>query len=433
MARIIGGIGASHSPTIGFAKDTKTADDPSWSGVFKVFDPLKKWLEKRNPDVLFFIYNDHITSFFFDHYSPFVLGVDDHYVPADEGGGPREYPPVKGHTELARHIGSSLFADHFDISFFQKKPIDHGLFSPLSMMTDRGTSWAGAVVPFQVGVLQFPIPTARRCFQLGKALRKAIESYSEDISVALVSTGGLSHQVHGERSGFNNPQWDEKFLDLLENDPETLAAMTHAEFAALGGLEGAEVIMWLIMRGALSSQVRCIHRDSYLPSMTNIATVIFENQSEPDASQVEAHRRHLNQQLAGADQLEGTYPFTLERAHGAFRLNDFLHRLIIPEHRERFIKDPDPLFQEFYLSTEERALINARDWIGLIHYGVIFFNLEKMAAVIGQSNLDVYAQMAGKTLEEFQKTRNVSMHYSVAGGEEAQKIATKKTDERNQT
>ena len=199
MARIIGGIGASHSPTIGFAKDNKPPDDPDWADVFKVFNPVKGWLEDNKPDVLFHIYNDHITSFFLDHYSPFVLGIDDQYQIADEGGGPREYPPVRGHAALAGHIGTSLFADEFDISFFQKKPIDHGLFSPLSMMTDRGKVWNNFIVPFQVGVLQFPIPTARRCYRLGQALRRAIESYPEDLSVAVVATGGLSHQVHGER------------------------------------------------------------------------------------------------------------------------------------------------------------------------------------------------------------------------------------------
>ena len=168
MARIIAGIGASHTPTIGFAKDTKSADDPAWAGIFRVFRPVTEWLAAKRPDVLFLIYNDHITSFFLDHYSPFALGVDDRYVTADEGGGPRDYPAVTGHAALARHIGASLFADEFDISFFQKKAIDHGLFSPLSMMTDRGKAWDGAIVPLQVGVLQFPIPTARRCYRLGK-------------------------------------------------------------------------------------------------------------------------------------------------------------------------------------------------------------------------------------------------------------------------
>jgi gallate dioxygenase len=429
MARIIAGIAASHTPTIGFAKDTKTEDDPDWADVFKVFKPVQDWLTEKKPDVLFLIYNDHITSFFIDHYSPFVLGVDDRYVTADEGGGPREYPPVTGHVGLARHIGSSLFADEFDISFFQKKPIDHGLFSPLSMMTDRGKTWSGSVIPFQVGVLQFPIPTARRCYRLGKALRKAIESYPEDLSVAIVATGGLSHQVHGERCGFNNTEWDLEFLDLLEKNPEALTEVTHAEYAERGGLEGAEVIMWLIMRGAMSNKIRCVHRDYCLPSMTAIATIIYENDTEEDAAEKQEQLDLIGHQLQGVEKLEGTHPFTLEVSHRAYRLNDFLHRLVDPEHRERFLNDTQNLYREFDLSQEECRLLDERDWIGLIHYGVIFFCLEKMAAVIGQSNPDVYAQMRGETMEEFQKSRNVSMQYSVAGGEEAQKLADKSSAE----
>ena len=419
MARIIGGIGASHSPTIGFAKDNKSPDDPDWADVFRMFDPVKTWLEDNQPDVIFHIYNDHMTSFFLDHYSPFVLGIDDQYQTADEGGGPREYPPVRGHAALAGHIGTSLFADEFDISFFQKKPIDHGLFSPLSMMTDRGKVWNNFIIPLQIGVLQFPIPTARRCYRLGQALRRAIESYPEDLSVAVVATGGLSHQVHGERSGFNDTDWDNKFLDLLENDPETLAEITHAEYARRGGVEGAEVIMWLIMRGALSASVRCVQRDMTLPSMTTIATVIYENQSETEPSLIEGHRRHMGHQLAGVEQLEGTHPFTLERSRQTFRLNDFLHRLVDPAHRKRFLEAPNELYDEFGLTEEERALLDARDFIGLIRYGVIFFCIEKMAAVLGLSNPDVYAQMRGETIEEFQKSRNIGMNYSVAGVEDA--------------
>jgi gallate dioxygenase len=425
MARIIAGIAASHTPTIGFAMDTKTSDDPGWSDVFKVFQPLQHWLERNRPDVLFFIYNDHITSFFFDHYSPFVLGVDDRYVTADEGGGPREYPPVAGHTGLARHIGSSLFTDEFDISFFQKKPIDHGLFSPLSMMTDRGKAWNGSVIPLQVGVLQFPIPTARRCYRLGKALRKAIESYPEDLSVAIVATGGLSHQVHGERCGFNNTAWDMQFLDLLENDPETLTEVTHAELVERGGMESAEIVMWLIMRGALADKITCVHRDYCLPSMTAIATIIYENGAQPDEAEARVQRDRIAHQLTGLEKIEGTHPFTLAVSHRAFRLNDFLHRLIEPGHRRRFLEEPAVLYDEFGLSAEERRLLDARDWIGLIHYGVIFFCLEKMAAVIGSSNPEVYAQMRGETMDEFQKSRNVSMQYSVAGGAEARKLADK--------
>jgi len=423
MARIIGGIGASHSPTIAFAKDTDKGGDPGWAPIFEGFGVVQDWVARKDVDVLFLIFNDHITSFFFDHYSAFALGVDDCYATADEGGGPRVYPAVKGHAALARHIGAALVADEFDMSFFQHKPLDHGCFSPLSMIVPDERGASTRIVPLQVGVLQLPIPSARRCYKLGKSLRKAVESYPEDLNVAIVATGGLSHQVHGERTGFNNLAWDDRFLDLLESDPERLAGMRLAEYAELGGMEGAEVIMWLIMRGALSDTVTRVHRSTYLPSVTNIATVVFEDRGEaPSAAEIEAYRKHMNYQLAGAEKLEGTYPFTLEKSLEAYRVNDFLHRLIIPEHRERFLADPEALFAAFDLSEEERAMIRDRKWIEMIRYGVSFFLLEKMAAVIGLSNPHIYASMRGEDMETFQKTRNVSIQYSVAGGDKAKEL-----------
>jgi len=240
MARIIGAIATSHTPTIGFAKDRGLEKDPVWKPIFDAYEPVRAWLADRRPDVLLTIYNDHVTSFFFDHYSPFALGVDDSYRPADEGGGVRIVPPLPGAPELARSIGTSLFAEEFDISFFRDKPVDHGCFSPLSMLADPDGSWPWKVLPFQVGVLQFPIPTARRCYRLGGALGRAIRAFPEDLRVVIVATGGLSHQVHGERCGFNNPEWDRQFLDLLETDPEALTKLTHAEYAERGGMEGAE-------------------------------------------------------------------------------------------------------------------------------------------------------------------------------------------------
>src|SRR5438046_861756 len=187
MARIVGGIGSSHTPTIGFALDTNKQADPVWAPIFAGYEPVQKWLREKRPDVLFFIYNDHVTSFFFDHYSHFALGVGGEYAVADEGGGPRHLPPVKGHPGLARHIALALTADEFDLAYFQGKPLDHGCFSPLSMMWPHEGHWPGAIVPLQVGVLEFPIPTARRCFRLGRSLRRAIETYPEDLRVAIRS------------------------------------------------------------------------------------------------------------------------------------------------------------------------------------------------------------------------------------------------------
>jgi gallate dioxygenase len=419
MARIIGGIAASHTPTIGFAYDRNKRDDPVWAPIFTNFAPLSAWLEEKRPDVLVLTYNDHVTSFFFDHYSAFALGVGPEWPVADEGGGPRNLPPIKGHPQLAAHIGRSLVADEFDMSFFQHRALDHGCFSPLSVLCPHEPDWPARLIPLQMGILQLPVPSARRFYKLGQALRRAIESYPEDLKVAIVATGGLSHQVHGERSGFNNPQWDQRFLDLFERDPEQLAGMTVAEYAELGGFEGAEVVMWLTMRGALPASVECKFRSYYLPSMAGIATAIYEGVDDgPNPAVAERQREHIASELAGVERLQGTYPFTLERSVQAYRINDYLHRMVEPAHREAFVRDPEASFAAAGLTEQERDLIRRRDWRGMLHYGVIFFMLEKLGAVTGVSNLHIYAAMRGETLEEFQRTRNApGALYSVAGKE----------------
>jgi len=418
MARIIGGIATSHTPTIGFAHDRRLQDDPAWAPIFQGYAPVKAWLAEKKPDVLFVVYNDHVTSFFFDQCPAFALGIDTHYGVADEGGGPRKIHSIDGHSKLACHIGYCLAAEEFDLSFFQGKNLDHGCFSPLSMLAEHEHGWPWPIVPLQVGVLQFPLPTARRCLKLGQALRRAIESYPEDLKVVVVGTGGLSHQVHGERSCFNNVSWDEQFLDLIESDPEQLAEMTHADYARLGGVEGAEIIMWLVMRGALTAKVKRVHRAYYLPSMTGIASLVLENEtSKADADLLSSYRARVGHQLDGIDQIEGAHPFTLEASVKTYRLNKFLHDMVIPEHRTAFRADPEALFEKCGLSTEERRMVREFDWIGMVRYGAIFFGLEKLGAVTGYSNPEMYASMAGMDFEDFQRTRNVSIKYSVAGVE----------------
>jgi gallate dioxygenase len=286
------------------------------------------------------------------------------------------------------------------------------------MLWPHEPAWPGAIVPLQIGVLEFPIPSARRCYRLGQSLRRAIESYPENLTVALVATGGLSHQVHGERCGFNNTDWDLEFLELIEKNPERLAGMTVAEYAERGGLEGAEVIMWLVMRGALTPHVRKLHQSYYLPSMTGIATAIYEDVPSEAAPPDAAYLTHVQRQLQGIDRLPGTYPFTLDRSVKAYRLNKFLHGLIDPSRRAAFREAPESAFDGAGLTLEERTLVRALDWRGMIHYGVSFFMLEKLGAVVGVSNLHIYAAMRGQTLDAFQQTRNApGALYSVAGQE----------------
>ncbi len=276
MASILGGIGTSHVPTIGIAHDKGRQQDPDWAPLFKGYAPVAKWLAEKRPDVLVFCFNDHATTFLFDLYPTFALGVSDEYRIADEGLGVRPIPRLKGHAALSRHIARSLVADEFDLTLFQDLPLDHGLHSPLTMMWPKSPDWPGAVVPLLVNVLQHPLPSPARCYKLGQSLRKAILSYPENLKVAIVGTGGLSHQMIGERAGFNNEKWDLEFLELIDRDPERLARMSIEAFMELGGNEGAEVIMWLIMRGALGEGARKVHQNYYLPMTTAMAVALFE-------------------------------------------------------------------------------------------------------------------------------------------------------------
>lgn len=276
MARIIGGIGTSHVPTIGVTYDKGRQGEPAWAPLFKGYEPVARWLAEQQPDVLVFFYNDHANSFFFDCYPTFALGVSPTFELADEGAGKRPLPPLKGHSELAIHIAESLVNDEFDMTMFQDMPLDHGCHSPLPLLWSHKPDWPGAIVPIQINVLQYPMPTARRCYKLGQAVRRAVESYPEDLKVVIVGTGGLSHQIHGERTGFNNTEWDMQFLELLEHDPAQLTTLKHVDYVRLGGAEGSEVIMWLAMRGALSPEIRKLHQNYYLATTTAMTVVLYE-------------------------------------------------------------------------------------------------------------------------------------------------------------
>ncbi|WP_347557317.1 gallate dioxygenase [Robbsia sp. KACC 23696] len=278
MAKIIGGIGTSHVPTIGLAYDKGKQNDPAWAPMFAGYAPVAQWLAEQKPDVMLMFYNDHANSFFFDCYPTFALGVSESHTFADEGAGKRPLPDIRGHADFAAHIAEQLLNDEFDLTIFQDKALDHGCNSPLSLMLPHAEAWPVALVPFEVNVLQYPLPAARRCYRLGQALRRAIASYPEDLKVVVVGTGGLSHQVHGERSGFNNETWDATFLDLIVDDPEKLAEMKHVDYVRLGGAESVETIMWLAMRGALGSTVRELHRSYYLATSTAMAVTLYEGE-----------------------------------------------------------------------------------------------------------------------------------------------------------
>lgn len=404
MARIIGGIGSSHVPTIGMACDQGKHEDPDWAPLFEAYAPVARWLDAQQPDVLLLFYNDHATTFLFDHYPSFALGVGERFQIADEGQGPRALPPLPSHPGLARHIAQSLVNDEFDLSVFQDLPVDHGCNSPLTMLAPpRDGRWPVALIPFAINVLQQPVPTALRCWKLGQALRRAVESYPEDLKVVVVGTGGLSHQLTGARAGYNNVGWDQRFLDLIANDPQYLTRLTHTDFARLGGTEGGEVIMWLAMRGALSARAKKLHSGYYLPMTTAMAVMLFE---EPVAA-LPPPQTAVNAQLAGFDRLEGSVLFDLERSARGLRLNRFLHGLADADRRRRFAADAEQAMADAGLADDERALLRARDWRGLVERGASFFTLEKLARVSKTSNPEVIAAMRGESLDTFLRTRQV--------------------------
>lgn len=404
MAHIIGGIGTSHVPTIGLAYDRKRQDDPAWAPLFEGYKPVAKWLEEKRPDVLVFFYNDHGNSFFFDCYPTFAIGVSAQFDMADEGAGRRPLPAIEGHPKLAEHVANRLVNEEFDMAVFQDRPLDHGCNSPLALMWPHEPAWPGALLPIAINVLQHPLPTAARCYRLGQAVRRAIESFPEELKVVVVGTGGLSHQIHGERTGFNDTGWDEEFLRLFVEEPETLKGLSHAELIRRGGAESAEVIMWMAMRGALDGEIRCLHQNHYLATTTNMAVAVYE---EVGARARQAPLAQANQQLLGVDEIPGTYAFDIAQSVKALGLNRFFWRHREPDFRALVTRDIEAAFEESGLSEEERALVRSRDWLGLIRYGVSFFVLEKFARVLKISNLEVYARMRGESLEDFLKTRRV--------------------------
>jgi len=278
MARLIGGMGTSHVPGVGAALDNGKTAEPYWAELFKGFAPLRAWHAENTPDVTIIVFNDHATSMALNHYSTFMLGVAESFRPADEGWGPRKVPDVEGHPELAWHLVESLILDEFDMAVTADFDVDHGLTVPMSIAYDQPDVWPTKVIPLCVNVIQHPQPTALRCYKLGQAIRRAIDSYPDDITVGIWGTGGLSHQLGGERAGVVNPEFDRMFLDNMVNDPMANTRLPHIDFIREAGSEGIEMIMWNVMRGALNEKVREVCRLYHIPvSATAYGGIILEN------------------------------------------------------------------------------------------------------------------------------------------------------------
>jgi protocatechuate 4,5-dioxygenase, beta chain len=278
VARITAGVATSHVPAIGAALDLGKTQEPYWAPLFKGYEFSKRWIEDNKPDVVFLIYNDHASAFSLDIIPTFAIGCAEEYAPADEGWGPRPVPVVQGHGEFASHIAQSVIQDDFDLTIINRMDVDHGLTVPLSLMFGQPQAWPCRVIPFAVNVVQYPPPSGHRCYQLGKAIRRAVESFDEDLNVQIWGTGGMSHQLQGPRAGLINKEFDTRFLDRIVNDAATLAKTPHLDYIRQAGSEGIELVMWLIMRGALNDTVKQVHRFYHVPaSNTAVGHLILEN------------------------------------------------------------------------------------------------------------------------------------------------------------
>lgn len=276
MARIVAGIGTSHVPSIGGAYDRGKTATPAWKPLFEAYVPVREWLRAQEVDVCIMVYNDHGADFFFDKYPTFAVGCADRYAIADEGFGVRPLPEIAGDVAFSQHLCRSLVYDEFDLTICQEMAVEHGFLVPMHLCFDpQPGGWPVKCVPVEVNVLQHPLPTARRCYRLGQAIRRAVESYPADLKVAIVGTGGMSHQLTGPNFGAMNEREDQDFLDRLETDPESLAHLTHEEMMNRYGVEGIELIMWLVMRGALPEGTRRIHRHYYAPMTTGMGLITF--------------------------------------------------------------------------------------------------------------------------------------------------------------
>ena len=277
MARITAGVATSHVPAIGAALDNGKADDAYWRPLFAGYEFSKAWIAAEKPDVVILVYNDHASAFSLELIPTFAIGCAERFQPADEGWGPRPVPEVEGHPELAWHVAESLILDDFDMTIVNKMDVDHGLTVPLSLMFGQPQSWPCKVIPLAVNVVQYPPPSGNRCYRLGQAIRKAIESFPPDLKVMIFGTGGMSHQLQGPRAGLINAEFDNGFLDQLIADHEAQAQVPHIDYVREAGSEGIELVMWLVMRGALSAAVTVRHRFYHVPaSNTAVGHLILE-------------------------------------------------------------------------------------------------------------------------------------------------------------
>lgn len=294
MARITAGVTTSHIPAVGAMVDQGRTQEPYWKPIFDGYKWVQAWQKEQKPDVVILVYNDHASAFDMKIIPTFAIGCAEVFKPADEGWGPRQVPDVMGHPDLAWHIAQSCILDEFDMTIINEMTVDHGLTVPLSVIFGEMDAWPAKIIPIAVNVVTYPPPSGNRCWLLGEAIARAVESFDEDLNVQVWGTGGMSHQLQGPRAGLINREWDTRFLDNLTKDPEALRRMPHIEYLREAGSEGIELVMWLIMRGALGPDATELYRHYHVPgSNTAVGHIVMQPASDhpkvPASKTIEAN------------------------------------------------------------------------------------------------------------------------------------------------
>ena len=278
MARIVGGIGTSHIPAIGLAMARQQFEEPYWKPFFDAYRPVRAWLEAVRPTVAIVVYNDHGLNFFLDRMPTFAIGAAPEYHNADEGWGLPTVAPFPGAPAFSWHIIERLVEAEFDLTTCQEMRVDHGFVVPMQLLWPNVTAWPVRTIPIHVNTVQHPLPSPRRCLNLGRSVGKALESWPGDERIVVLGTGGLSHQLDGERAGFLNPTYDRFCLRNIVPDPEALTRHDTLDIVELAGSQGVEILNWLAARGALTGAVRELAHNYHVPiSNTAGATLLAEN------------------------------------------------------------------------------------------------------------------------------------------------------------
>lgn len=273
MAQIVGAVTTSHVPAIGKAIFKQLQNEPYWKPFFDGFVKVRQWLESARPDVVVVFYNDHGLNFFLDKMPTFAVGAAPSYTNADEGWGIPTIPAFRGEQDLSWHLINRLVAADFDITTCQEMLVDHAFTLPMALLWPD-QKWPVQVVPVCINTVQFPLPSAKRCYALGEQIGNAIRGWQSDKRVLILGTGGLSHQLEGERAGFINKSFDIQFMDSLTRDPKWATQWNSAELVEKAGTQGIELLMWLATRAALGDKAREVHRNYHIP-ISNTASGVM--------------------------------------------------------------------------------------------------------------------------------------------------------------